>query len=155
LENWEFGDRFFFSELAGYVINELTPDLVTFVLVPVQGDQSFGSLYEIKSEADEIFISAATVDNIDIIDEITEARLRAEGKVITRSVEENTGITSSSMITQTSGVYNTTSTSIPSNTTTSSPAQTTVSDNNTGSTYTPPSTSGSTGGSTSGGGYSY
>jgi hypothetical protein len=155
LENWEFGDRFFFSELAGYVINELTPDLVTFVLVPVQGDQSFGSLYEIKSEADEIFISAATVDNIDIIDEITEARLRAEGKVITRSMEENTGITSSSMITQTSGVYNTTSTSIPSNTTTSSPAQTTVSDNNTGSTYTPPSTSGSTGGSTSGGGYSY
>jgi hypothetical protein len=103
LENWEFGDRFFFSELAGYVINELTPDLVTFVLVPVQGDQAFGSLYEIKSESDEIFISAATVDNIDIIDEITAARLNANGNVVTENIQPNAGIQSENYTMATTG----------------------------------------------------
>lgn len=94
LENWDFGDRFFFSELAGYVISELTPDLVTFVITPVQGNQSFGSLYEIKSESDEIFISGATVADIEIIDEITAARLNASGNVVTENSVPNAGIQS-------------------------------------------------------------
>lgn len=94
LENWEFGDRFFFSELAGYVINELSPDLVTFVIVPVQGNQNFGSLYEIKSESDEIFISGATVSDIDLIDEITAARLNADGNITTEYSLPNAGIMS-------------------------------------------------------------
>ena len=62
LENWDFGDKFFFSEMANYVMSRMTPDLVTFLIVPNQTSQVFGSLYEIKSESDEIFISGATVD---------------------------------------------------------------------------------------------
>ena len=60
LENWEFGDIFYFSELSTYVMNQLSPDVVTFLIVPAQVSQSFGSLYEIKSELDEIFISGAS-----------------------------------------------------------------------------------------------
>ena len=103
LENWEFGDKFYFSELASYVMNELSPDLVTFVIVPVQEEQSFGSLYEIKSEADEIFISGATVNDIDIIDGITASRLKASGDVITASDTSTTGISSSSYSSSTGG----------------------------------------------------
>lgn len=94
LENWDFGDKFYFSELSSYVMNELSPDLVTFVIVPVQEDQDFGSLYEIKSEANEIFISAATVSDIDVIDGITAARLKAEGAIVTEITSTNTGIQS-------------------------------------------------------------
>ena len=96
LEKWDFGDRFFFSEMSSYVVNQLSPNLVTFVIVPVQEDQSFGSLYEIKSESDEIFISGATVNDIDIIDEITASRLKATGEVITQTTVTNTGIQSGS-----------------------------------------------------------
>jgi hypothetical protein len=94
LENWDFGDTFYFSELSSYVMNRLTPDLVSFLLVPVQADASFGSLYEIKSESDEILISGATVADIDIIDEITASRLNTAGTVITSSERTNTGIQS-------------------------------------------------------------
>ena len=99
LENWDFGDRFFFSEMASYVMNELSPNLVTFLIVPVQEDQVFGSLYEIKSESDEIFISGATVTDIDVIDEITASRLRASGEVVTQVVTPNTGIQSTTSTT--------------------------------------------------------
>jgi hypothetical protein len=95
LENWDFGDKFYFSELASYVMNQLSPDLVTFLIVPVQESQSFGSLYEIKSEADEIFISSATVNDIAIIDAVTASRLKASGTVITTSTTTNAGIQSS------------------------------------------------------------
>jgi hypothetical protein len=74
----------------------MTPDIVSIVIVPNEQSQSFGSLYEIKSESNEIFISSATVENVEIIDAITASRLRATGSVITASQETtNAGVTSS------------------------------------------------------------
>ena len=96
LENWEFGETFYFSELSTYVMQQLAPDLVTFVVVPNQSTQSFGSLFEVKSESDEIFISGATVDDIDIIDAVTASRLKATGTVITATDSLNVGIQSTS-----------------------------------------------------------
>jgi hypothetical protein len=98
LENWEFGETFYFSELSSYVMNRMAPDLVTFVIVPFQDSQSFGSLFEIKAEADEIFISGATVDNIEIIDAITASRLKSNGNVVTQTSTANVGIQSTGYI---------------------------------------------------------
>lgn len=95
LENWDFGETFYFSELAAYIVQKLSPDLSSIVLVPRQESQSFGSLYEIKSENDEIFISAATVEDVEIIDAITASRLKASGTVITSDDVLNTGVQSS------------------------------------------------------------
>jgi hypothetical protein len=95
LENWNFGETFYFSELATYIINQLSPDVVSVVLVPKQETQSFGSLYEIKSENDEILISSATVDDIEIIDAITQSRLKASGLVVTSDDILNVGVQSS------------------------------------------------------------
>ena len=67
LDNWDFGDAFYFTELAAYIHNELAPDLLTAVIVPNQSGQGFGSLFQIDSAADEIFISGATVDDVSII----------------------------------------------------------------------------------------
>lgn len=94
LDNWDFGETFYFSELAAYIINKLSPDISSIVLVPRQEIQSFGSLYELKSENDEIFISSATVDDVEIIDSITASRLKATGVVITSDEVLNTGVQS-------------------------------------------------------------
>ena len=75
LENWEFGQTFYFSELATYVMNLLTPDITNFVIVPVASN-NFGSLYEIACLSNEIFINGAGVENIEIIDAITASQLK-------------------------------------------------------------------------------
>ena len=85
LENWEFGDTFYFTELSTYVMNQLAPDITTFVIVPNAGAKAFGSLFEVKSENDEIFISGAKVSNIEIIDSVTAGKLKSDGNIVTSS----------------------------------------------------------------------
>lgn len=78
VENWDFGDTFYFSELSAYVMNELAPDLAALVIVPQQSSLAFGDLFEIKSEPNEILISSATVNNIELVSDLTAARLRMQ-----------------------------------------------------------------------------
>ena len=77
LENWDFGDTFYFSELSTYVMNQLAPNITNFVIVPKQNNLGFGSLFEIKAAGDELFINAATVDDIEIISGITASSIKA------------------------------------------------------------------------------
>ena len=77
ISNWDFGDRFYLSELTTYVINSVSPDVTNFVILPRSSDQSFGSLFEIQSKPDEIFVSGATVDDVKIVSSITAAEIRA------------------------------------------------------------------------------
>ncbi len=84
VNNWDFGDRFYMSELTTYILNSVTPDISNIVIVPKQPDQVFGSLFEIQGRADEILISGATVDDIEIVTAITAAEINAAlGTVIT------------------------------------------------------------------------
>jgi hypothetical protein len=101
LDNWDFGETFYFTELTAYVMQQLAPNIVTFVVVPKQLNQTFGSLFEVKSESDEIFISSATVTDIAIIDNITATRLKAEGAITTTASSYNTGLQSASTGTNT------------------------------------------------------
>lgn len=82
IENWDFGDKFFASELITYVITQNSPDISNMVLVPKQPNQVFGSLLEIQSRPDEIFISSANVDNIEIISNITATELNLSANQI-------------------------------------------------------------------------
>ena len=96
IENWDFGETFYFQELSAYIINQLSPKLVSILIVPRQTTQSFGSLFEIKSEPDEIFASAAKVTDIETIDQLTATNLQASGTVINQvSTSTIAGITSS------------------------------------------------------------
>ena len=84
ISNWDFGDKFYVSELITYVINQVSPDISNMIIVPRQSSQAFGSLFEIQSRADEIFVSGATVDDIEIVSAITAAEIRANvNQVIT------------------------------------------------------------------------
>jgi hypothetical protein len=98
LDNWDFGDSFYFTELAAYIHNELAPDLLTAVIVPNQSGQSFGSLFQIDSAADEIFISGATVDDVSIITALGANQLAASGTVVTSTSTATTNTTTGSAV---------------------------------------------------------
>ena len=83
LDNWNFGDTFYFTELATYIHGVLAPNIASVVIVPKSADNYFGSLFEIRANADEIFISGATVDNVEIIDKLTATNLQSTGSVVT------------------------------------------------------------------------
>jgi len=85
IDNWDFGDTFFFTELSTYVMNKVAPYITTFLIVPVNNDQVYGSLQQITAAPNEIFISGAKVENIEVIDAITAARIKAQGYIITSS----------------------------------------------------------------------
>ena len=95
LENWEFGDSFYFSELSAYVMNRTAPYLVNFVIVPRQSNLSFGSLFEIRAESDQIFINGATTDDIEVVAGITSSTISAIGPItLTTDVVSQQSITS-------------------------------------------------------------
>ena len=98
LDNWDFGDSFYFTELAAYVHNVLAPDLLTVVIVPNQTGQSFGSLFQLNSAADEIFISGATVDDVSIITALGANQLTASGSVVTSISTATTNTTTGSAV---------------------------------------------------------
>jgi hypothetical protein len=77
INNWDFGDRFYMSELTTYILNSTAPDLSNIVIVPKQSNQVFGSLFEIQSRSDEILISGATVDDVEIVTAITASEFGA------------------------------------------------------------------------------
>ena len=78
--------------------NELAPDLLTVVIVPNQTGQSFGSLFQLNSAADEIFISGATVDDVSIITALGDNQLTASGSVVTSTSTATTNTTTGSAV---------------------------------------------------------
>jgi hypothetical protein len=67
LENWDFGKTFYFSELSAYLHSKLGSYLSSAILIPTSPNSTFGNLYEIRSQPNEILISAATVDNVQVV----------------------------------------------------------------------------------------
>jgi hypothetical protein len=100
LENWDFGDSFYFSELATYVMNRTAPYLVNFVIVPRQSNLSFGSLFEIKADSDQIFINGATTDDIEVVEGITSSVIASGG-----SITATSNVTAQQSVTSRTGSY--------------------------------------------------
>ena len=75
VNNWDFGETFYFSELSAYLHAELLPNISSVIIVPSGNLATFGTLYQINAEPNEIIISAATVDNVQIISAITAGQL--------------------------------------------------------------------------------
>lgn len=82
VNNWDFGDRFYLGEMVAYITNSVAPDISNIAIVPTQPGQSFGSLFEIQSNPDELLISGATVDNILIVPALTAYEVNADPDTI-------------------------------------------------------------------------
>lgn len=77
LDNWDFGETFYFSELAAYLHNQLSTIISTVHLVPTSTDQTYGDLQQIRCLPFEILTSAATVMDVDVVTNLTTVKLRA------------------------------------------------------------------------------
>lgn len=86
ISNWDFGETFYFSELSAYLHRVLSPNVASIMIVPTNASSSFGSMYQINAEPHEIIISAATVDNVEIIPAITAAQLNLTTSTLNKTI---------------------------------------------------------------------
>lgn len=73
---WDFGETFYFTELSAFVHQQLASVIASFVIVPQDEEASFGDIFEVTAQSDEIFISTARVSDVEIINSNTSANLR-------------------------------------------------------------------------------
>ena len=76
INNWNFGDTFYFSELSAYLHSVIGNLVSSVVLVPNDPTMSFGDMYEVKSSPYEIFVNAATATDIMVIAALTPVELQ-------------------------------------------------------------------------------
>lgn len=76
IRNWDFGEKFFYTELAAFIHQQLSKIISSIVIVPNNAKSQFGNLFEIAAGPTELFISTATVNNIQIVSNLTEQNLR-------------------------------------------------------------------------------
>ena len=76
VENFDFGETFFFTELIAFIHQRLAPEVQSVVIVPTENDQAFGRLFQVRSEPDELFISAASPEDVEVVASLTDEELR-------------------------------------------------------------------------------
>lgn len=73
---WDFGETFYFTELAAFVHQQLASIIGSFVIVPQDEEAQFGDVFEVTAAPDEMFISTAQVTDVEIINSNTAGNLR-------------------------------------------------------------------------------
>jgi hypothetical protein len=75
VDNWEFGETFYFTELSSYVHQRLGSNIGSIVIVPRNTSGKFGDLFQVKGEPDELFLNTATVNDIEVVEKISQQTL--------------------------------------------------------------------------------
>lgn len=67
VDNWDFGETFFFTDMAAWVHKQLGGIISSIALVPRQRGLTSNDLFQIRCEDSELLISSATVNDVEII----------------------------------------------------------------------------------------
>jgi hypothetical protein len=94
-ENFDFGDTFYFTELAAFVHARMAPNLSSVVIVPNNTNLKFGNLFEVRSNVDELFISGLTVSDIDVVTNLDQTTINS-ASAVSSTATTSTATTSSS-----------------------------------------------------------
>lgn len=76
VDNWIFGESFYFTELSAYIHQQLATIVGSVVIVPEKESSKFGTLFEVRSEPNELFLSTAGVNNVEIVDNFNSQNIR-------------------------------------------------------------------------------
>jgi len=76
LDKWEFGETFYFTELAARVHSALGSEIDSVVLVPKYSTNQFGDLFQVTPMEDEILYADINVSDIEIVPAYTSINLR-------------------------------------------------------------------------------
>jgi hypothetical protein len=63
IENWDFGETFYFTELAAYVHNNMIGQISQITISSVSNPEDLNSLYEIHADSDELFVPVLSIGN--------------------------------------------------------------------------------------------
>ncbi len=78
VDNWEFGETFYFTELSSYIHQRLGSAIGSIIILPRNTSGTFGDMFQVKAESNELFASTATVTDIEIVEKISSQVLRAD-----------------------------------------------------------------------------
>ena len=76
--NWEFGETFYFTELSTYIHQRLGSSIGSIVILPKSTQGNLGEMFQVKAEPNELFISTASVNDIEIISRLDNQTLRTD-----------------------------------------------------------------------------
>ena len=75
IRNWDFGENFYYTELAAFIHQQLAGIISSVVIVPDNATSAFGNLFEIVANPTELFMSTATVDQVQIVTSLSTQNL--------------------------------------------------------------------------------
>jgi hypothetical protein len=78
VDNWEFGETFYFTEMATYIHQRLGSAIGSIVILPRNLSGSFGQMFQVKAEPNELFINTASVSDIEIVSRLDNQSLRVD-----------------------------------------------------------------------------
>jgi hypothetical protein len=78
VDNWEFGETFYFTELSTYIHQTLGSAIGSIVILPKSTNSKLGELFQVKADPNELFISTASVNDIEIISRLDNQTLRTD-----------------------------------------------------------------------------
>lgn len=70
INNWEFGETFYFTELSAFIHSKLPVDIDSIVIVPLFDRNVFGDLFQVFTREDEILQASVSVDDIEIVESL-------------------------------------------------------------------------------------
>jgi hypothetical protein len=74
--NYDFGDTYYFTEMAAFVHLQLSGLISSIVIVPESENSEFGDLFQITSMPDEILLHDVTVDDVVMVSTVTPATIK-------------------------------------------------------------------------------
>lgn len=76
IDDWEFGETFYFTELAASIHAELGPEIDSIVLVPAYAQNQFGDMFQVQAREDEMFMPDINTSDIEIVQSYTSVNIR-------------------------------------------------------------------------------
>lgn len=79
IQFWQFGETFFFTELAAAIHAQLQTEIRSVVIVPSFAAEQFGNLFEVQAKEDEILQPDISVSDIEIVTVYNDVNIRITG----------------------------------------------------------------------------
>ena len=71
---WDFGESFYFTQLSTFIHQSLLSEIDSVVIVSKTGE-NFGHLFSARAQPDEIFLSTAGIEEIEIVQNFTNGKI--------------------------------------------------------------------------------
>lgn len=76
INKWEFGETFYFTELASFIHSKMPVDIDSVVFVPTYKNHLFGDLLQVFAKEDEIIQPSISVSDVEIVESLNPRILK-------------------------------------------------------------------------------